>query len=70
MSLSPITSEIKREEVAYIYKLRWNIELLFKKLKRNFQLHFFLFRDGKWNKDTNMVYINCPITALGIKSKI
>ncbi|MBK8516722.1 MAG: transposase [Saprospiraceae bacterium] len=32
--------EIKREEVAYIYKLRWNIELLFKKLKQNFQLHF------------------------------
>ncbi|MBK7806210.1 MAG: transposase [Saprospiraceae bacterium] len=23
----------KTEEVAYIYKLRWNIELLFKKLK-------------------------------------
>ncbi len=33
--------EIKSEEVAYIYKLRWNIELLFKKLKQNFQLHFF-----------------------------
>ncbi|MBK8519261.1 MAG: transposase [Saprospiraceae bacterium] len=24
-----------------MYKLRWNIELLFKKLKQNFQLHFF-----------------------------
>ncbi|MBK8054303.1 MAG: hypothetical protein IPK35_13820 [Saprospiraceae bacterium] len=23
-----------------MYKLRWNIELLFKKLKQNFQLHF------------------------------
>ncbi|MCZ2100070.1 MAG: IS4 family transposase [Chitinophagales bacterium] len=33
--------EIRREEVAYIYKLRWNIELLFKKLKQNFQLHYF-----------------------------
>lgn len=33
--------EISREEVAYIYKLRWNIELLFKKLKQNFQLHYF-----------------------------
>ncbi len=33
--------EINREEVAYIYKLRWNIELLFKKLKQNFQLHYF-----------------------------
>ena len=33
--------EIAREEVAYLYKLRWNIELLFKKLKQNFQLHYF-----------------------------
>lgn len=33
--------EISSEEVAYLYKLRWNIELLFKKLKQNFQLHYF-----------------------------
>lgn len=33
--------KISREEVAYTYKLRWNIELLFKKLKQNFQLHYF-----------------------------
>lgn len=33
--------EISNEEVAHIYKLRWNIELLFKKLKQNFQLHYF-----------------------------
>lgn len=33
--------EISNEEVAYLYKLRWNIELLFKKLKQNFQLHYF-----------------------------
>lgn len=33
--------EINREEVAHLYKLRWNIELLFKKLKQNFQLHYF-----------------------------
>ena len=33
--------EVSREEVAFIYKLRWNIELLFKKLKQNFQLHYF-----------------------------
>lgn len=33
--------DIRREEVAYLYKLRWNIELLFKKLKQNFQLHYF-----------------------------
>lgn len=33
--------EISREEVALLYKLRWNIEMLFKKLKQNFQLHYF-----------------------------
>jgi hypothetical protein len=33
--------DISREEVAFLYKLRWNIELLFKKLKQNFQLHYF-----------------------------
>ena len=27
--------------MADLYKLRWNIELLFKKLKQNFQLHYF-----------------------------
>ena len=34
--------EITPEEVALIYKYRWTIELMFKKLKQNFQLHFFL----------------------------
>jgi len=33
--------EISAEEVALIYKYRWTIELTFKKLKQNFQLHFF-----------------------------
>src|SRR5690625_23115 len=33
--------DITAEEVALLYKLRWNIELLFKKLKQNFQLHYF-----------------------------
>ena len=27
--------------MAFLYKKRWNIETLFKKLKQNFQLHFF-----------------------------
>jgi len=31
---------ITAEEVALIYKYRWMIELVFKKLKQNFQLHF------------------------------
>ena len=33
--------EITAEEVALLYKYRWSIELVFKKLKQNFQLHFF-----------------------------
>jgi len=33
--------EISVEEVALIYKYRWTIETTFKKLKQNFQLHFF-----------------------------
>ena len=28
-------------EIALIYKKRWGIELLFKKMKQNFQLHYF-----------------------------
>lgn len=33
--------ESSAEEVAFLYKKRWGIELLFKKMKQNFQLHFF-----------------------------
>jgi len=33
--------EISNKEVAFLYKKRWDIELLFKKLKQNFQLHYF-----------------------------
>lgn len=33
--------EIAAEEVAFIYKNRWSIELMFKKLKQNFQLCYF-----------------------------
>lgn len=35
------TFDITAEEVAFLYKKRWGIELLFKKMKQNFQLHFF-----------------------------
>jgi len=34
--------KIAADEVALIYKNRWQIELLFKKLKQNFQLRYFL----------------------------
>jgi len=33
--------DIAGEEVAFLYKKRWGIELLFKKMKQNFQLHYF-----------------------------
>jgi hypothetical protein len=33
--------DITAEEVALIYKYRWTIETAFKKIKQNFQLHFF-----------------------------
>lgn len=33
--------DISALEVAFIYKKRWQIELLFKKMKQNFQLHYF-----------------------------
>jgi hypothetical protein len=33
--------EISNKEVALIYKIRWQIELFFKKLKQNIQLHYF-----------------------------
>jgi hypothetical protein len=33
--------DIEAEEVAFLYKKRWGIELLFKKMKQNFQLHYF-----------------------------
>ena len=29
------------EEIAFLYKKRWGIELLFNKMKQNFQLHYF-----------------------------
>jgi len=32
---------ISAEEIALIYKNRWGIEILFKKMKQNFQLHYF-----------------------------
>lgn len=35
------SKESTAEEVAFLYKKRWGIELLFKKMKQNFQLHYF-----------------------------
>jgi hypothetical protein len=39
--LSNCITELTAEAIAASYKKRWDIELLFKKLKQNFQLHYF-----------------------------
>ena len=39
--ISNCITELTAEEIAACYKKRWDIELLFKKLKQNFQLHYF-----------------------------
>lgn len=33
--------EITAEEVAFLYKKCWDIKLVFKRMKQNFQLHYF-----------------------------
>lgn len=33
--------DISSKELALLFKKRWGIEILFKKMKQNFQLHFF-----------------------------
>lgn len=33
--------DISAEDVALLYRKRWGIEILFKKMKQNFQLHYF-----------------------------
>jgi hypothetical protein len=43
--------EIEAEEVAFLYKKRWGIELLFKKMKQNFQLHYF------YGENVNTIYM-------------
>lgn len=35
------STESTAEEIAFLYKKRWGIEILFKKMKQNFQLHYF-----------------------------
>jgi transposase len=51
--------EISAEEVALIYKYRWTIELIFKKLKQNIQLHFFYSETENGIK----IHILCTLIA-------
>ena len=49
---------ITAEEVALLYKHRWSIETVFKKLKQNFQLHFF------WSDTENGIKTQVWITLI------
>jgi len=50
--------KITAEEVAFLYKKRWGIELLFKKMKQNFQLHFF------YGENENAIYTQVWCTLI------
>jgi hypothetical protein len=50
--------EISAEEVAFLYKKRWGIELLFKKMKQNFQLHYF------YGENVNAIYTQVWCTLI------
>jgi len=50
--------EVTAEEVAFLYKKRWGIELLFKKMKQNFQLHYF------YGENANAIYTQVWCTLI------
>jgi IS4 transposase len=50
--------EIEAEEVAFLYKKRWGIDLLFKKMKQNFQLHYF------YGENVNAIYTQVWCTLI------
>jgi hypothetical protein len=50
--------DIEAEEVAFLYKKRWGIEILFKKMKQNFQLHFF------YGENVNAIYTQVWCTLI------
>ena len=47
------------EKVTFLYKKRWHIEIMFKKMKQNFQLSYF------YGENVNAIYIQvwCTIIA-------
>ncbi|MBD3311678.1 MAG: IS4 family transposase [Candidatus Magasanikbacteria bacterium] len=50
--------EITAEEVAFLYKKRWGIEIMFKKMKQNFQLHYF------YGENENAIYTQVWCTLI------
>ncbi len=49
---------ITAEEVAILYRKRWGIEILFKKMKQNFQLHYF------YGENVNAIYTQVWCTLI------
>ena len=50
--------DISAEEVAFLYKKRWGIEIMFKKMKQNFQLHYF------YGENVNAIYTQVWCTLI------
>ena len=50
--------DISAEDVAFLYKKRWGIEILFKKMKQNFQLHYF------YGENENAIYTQVCCTLI------
>ena len=50
--------DISPEEVAFLYKKRWGIEIMFKKMKQNFQLHYF------YGESINAIYTQVWCTLI------
>jgi hypothetical protein len=50
--------ESTAEEIAFLYKKRWGIEILFKKMKQNFQLHYF------YGESVNAIYTQVWCTLI------
>lgn len=50
--------DISAEEVAFLYRKRWGIEIMFKKMKQNFQLHYF------YGENVNAIYTQVWCTLI------
>lgn len=65
---------ITAEEIALVYKKRWGIELLFKKMKQNFQLHYFYGENENENAIRTQVWCTLIsqllLTVLQQKAKV
>jgi hypothetical protein len=61
--------DISNEEVALIYKIRWQIELLFKKLKQNFQLHYFYSETENGIKTQIWITLIAQLLLMVLKTK-